>query len=99
MVFSSTLFLFVFLPVVLLLYYLVKPCFQNGILLLASLLFYAYGEPKFIFVMLLCAELPARTDHRPRKAPDTALASLLDGRRRMLQLGNFVSVQVSGVCG
>lgn len=53
MVFSSTLFLFVFLPVVLLLYYLVKPRFQNGILLLASLLFYAYGEPKFIFVMLL----------------------------------------------
>lgn len=57
MVFSSTLFLFVFLPVVLLLYYLVKPCFQNGILLLASLLFYAYGEPKFIFVMLLSIAL------------------------------------------
>ncbi len=52
MVFSSTLFLFVFLPLVLLLYYLVKPQFQNGLLLLASLLFYAYGEPKFIFVML-----------------------------------------------
>lgn len=57
MVFSSTLFLFVFLPVVLLLYYLVKPQFQNGILLLASLLFYAYGEPKFIFVMLLSIAL------------------------------------------
>lgn len=57
MVFSSTLFLFVFLPVVLLLYYLVKPRFQNGILLLASLLFYAYGEPKFIFVMLLSIAL------------------------------------------
>ncbi len=57
MVFSSTLFLFVFLPAVLLLYYLVKPRFQNGILLLASLLFYAYGEPKFIFVMLLSIAL------------------------------------------
>lgn len=55
MVFSSAIFLFAFLPVVLLLYWLAgpRPRLKNGILLAASLLFYAYGEPKFVFVMLL----------------------------------------------
>lgn len=52
MVFSSTLFLFAFLPVVLLLYFIAQPKFQNTILLIASILFYSYGEPKFVFVML-----------------------------------------------
>ena len=52
MVFSSTLFLFAFFPVVLLLYFIVQPKFQNAILLIASIFFYASGEPKFVFVML-----------------------------------------------
>lgn len=52
MVFSSTIFLFVFLPFVLLGYYLLDRRFKNVFLLLASLLFYAWGEPRFVFVML-----------------------------------------------
>lgn len=52
MVFSSAIFLFAFLPIVLLLYCLSGQRLKNGILLAASLLFYAYGEPKFVFVML-----------------------------------------------
>ncbi|MDE6750096.1 MAG: MBOAT family protein [Lachnospiraceae bacterium] len=52
MVFSSLLFVFIFLPVVMILYFLSKEEYRNYILLVASLLFYAYGEPKFIFVMI-----------------------------------------------
>lgn len=52
MVFSSVAFLFVFLPIVLIGYYLIDPRFKNTFLLIFSLLFYAYGEPKFIFIML-----------------------------------------------
>lgn len=52
MVFSSTVFLFVFLPLTLAGYYLIDRRFKNGFLLLASLLFYAWGEPKFVFVMM-----------------------------------------------
>lgn len=52
MVFSSLLFTFFFLPLVLLLYFISKEKYRNYILLLASLLFYAYGEPKFVFVMI-----------------------------------------------
>jgi len=52
-VFSSAVFLFGFLPLVWLCYFLAKERFRNGVLLVASLLFYAYGEPKFVFVMLV----------------------------------------------
>ncbi len=52
MLFSSTIFLFLFLPIVFLLYFLAKEKYRNVILLAASLYFYAYGEPKFIYVLL-----------------------------------------------
>ena len=52
MVFSSLLFTFFFLPVVLILHYLAKPAYRNYLLLAASLLFYAYGEPVFVAVMI-----------------------------------------------
>lgn len=52
MVFSSLLFTFFFLPLVMILYFLAKDRYRNYILLIASLLFYAYGEPKFVFVMI-----------------------------------------------
>lgn len=53
MVFSSTIFLFLFLPIVLLGYYLIDVRYKNVFLLLVSLGFYAWGEPKFVFVMIL----------------------------------------------
>lgn len=52
MIFSSIFFLFVFLPVTLLLYYLVPWKLKNFILLLCSLIFYAWGEPVYVFLML-----------------------------------------------
>ena len=52
MVFSSLLFLFRFLPAVLLLYYIAPRKFRNVILLLFSLFFYAWGEPKYVLLML-----------------------------------------------
>ena len=53
MVFSSLTFLYAFLPPVLLLYFLGKNrIWRNCVLLIASLLFYAWGEPKFLFWML-----------------------------------------------
>lgn len=53
MLFSSIVFLFTFLPAVLILYYLLPVRFRNVILLLASLVFYAWGEPVYLFLMLL----------------------------------------------
>ncbi|MGN0316252.1 MAG: MBOAT family O-acyltransferase [Fusicatenibacter sp.] len=51
MVFSSLTFLFYFLPIVLLIYYVVPFRFKNGVLLAASLFFYGWGEPKYLLVM------------------------------------------------
>lgn len=54
MVFSSTIFLFIFLPIVLLIYYILPKLSQkNTFLLFASLIFYAHGEPKFVLIMML----------------------------------------------
>ena len=52
MVFSSTVFLLVFLPIVLALYYICPSRYRNLLLLIASLIFYGWGEPKYIVVMV-----------------------------------------------
>lgn len=53
MVFSSLVFLFVFLPLIICLYYLSKDKYKNYLLLVASLFFYAWGEPTYIVIMIL----------------------------------------------
>lgn len=52
MLFSSIPFLYYFLPCVLILYHIVPKKCRNGALLLVSLVFYAWGEPKFVFLMI-----------------------------------------------
>lgn len=52
MLFSSIPFLFYFLPAVLALYFLVPKALKNTVLLLFSLVFYAWGEPKYVFLMI-----------------------------------------------
>ena len=52
MVFSSLLFLFRFVPAVLLIYYIMPRPLRNFVLLLFSLVFYAWGEPVYILLML-----------------------------------------------
>ena len=53
MVFSSSIFLFFFLPLVIAGYYLLGKNFRIYFLLFASLFFYTWGEPKYVLVMLL----------------------------------------------
>ena len=52
MIFSSLLFLFIFLPIFLLSYYLLPARFRNLLLFFASLFFYAWGEPIYVSIML-----------------------------------------------
>ena len=75
MVFTSVEFLICFLPVVLGMYFCLPRRAKNGWLLLASLFFYAWGEPKFVLVMLgsilfnyLLALAVSATRDRPRRA-------------------------------
>ena len=57
MVFSSIIFLFYFIPAFFLVYYIVPNRFRNFICLLGSLFFYAWGEPYYVFLMLLSIAL------------------------------------------
>ncbi len=75
MVFSSIVFLFTFLPVVLAVYFLVPRKLKNLVLLLGSLVFYAWGEPVYIFLMIfsiifnyICGLDIARNQNDPQKA-------------------------------
>ena len=52
MVFNSIFFIFCFLPVFMLIYYLVPGKLRNLILFLGSLVFYAWGEPVYVILML-----------------------------------------------
>lgn len=84
MVFSSLTFLFGFLPFVLLLYYLVPRSWRNGILFIVSLVFYGWGEPVYILLMLFstvvdytCALGVDRNRSNQRKARRFLLASVV----------------------
>ena len=52
MVFSSLIFIFFFLPITLFIYYISPKSIRLAVLFLASLLFYAFGEPLYIFLMI-----------------------------------------------
>lgn len=52
MIFSSLIFLFRFLPLILLIYHIVPGKFKNMVLLSGSLVFYAWGEPKYVLIMI-----------------------------------------------
>lgn len=53
MVFSSAVFLWIFLPLVFVINYFIQPKFSNIFLLLSSLIFYAWGEPYLVFLMII----------------------------------------------
>ena len=55
MLFSSAIFLFLFLPLVLAVYFLSPKRFRNAVLLLASLAFYTWGEQEMVLLILLSA--------------------------------------------
>ncbi len=52
MLFSGLPFLYYFLPIVLILYFIAPKKLKNSVLLLSSLVFYAWGEPKYVFLMI-----------------------------------------------
>ena len=81
MVFSSLSFLFFFLPLVFLSYFLIRTrTWRNAVLLLFSLLFYSWGEPKFLLVMILASMvgyLSGLMIERNRDRPESARRTVI----------------------
>ncbi len=105
MLFSSPLFLFLFLPILLGLYSLLGPRFRNWLLLVASLLFYIWGEGTYVLVMVaiiavnygvgrLVEALPQ--GRSPRLAVALAVAMNL-GLLIVFKYSNFLVVQLNAV--
>ncbi len=57
MVFSSIVFLYMFLPIMLLIYFIVPKKFKNLVMIIASFIFFAWGEIRYIPIMLILAVL------------------------------------------
>lgn len=91
MVFSSSLFLFQFLPIVLTLYYLCPNRYRNFIALAASIWFYAWGAPRFIF--MLSASSLADYVIAPRLHPSQH-SSPGTNRKRWLVAGLLINLAV-----
>lgn len=84
MVFSSLVFLFVFLPITLLFYFIVPRKYRNFILLIVSLIFYAWGEPVYIVLMLFStvidfinALLVEKYADQPKKAKKVVIFAVI----------------------
>ena len=95
MVFSSLYFLFIFLPVSLALYYIVPKKARNVVLILLSLVFYAWGTPEYIILMLFsvvfnyCAGIYMDTLRQDGKEKATRLVMVVTVVVNLLLLGFF----------
>ena len=53
MLFNSITFIYYFLPIVLIIYFAVPKKLKNIVLLISSIIFYSYGEPRYVLLMLI----------------------------------------------
>ena len=93
MLFSSVTFLFVFLPISLAVYYISPYALKNIVLLIASLFFYAWGEPVYVVLMILsiffnyiCGKDIEEKKENPRAARKSLIQALIVN---LLLLGFF----------
>ena len=86
MVFSSITFLFTFLPLTLILYFLVPKCLKNTVLFVMSLIFYAWGEPVYVVLMLFSTVW----DYAMGRCIDTNLKQGRKGRARIFLIVTIV---------
>lgn len=101
MLFSSITFLYYFLPIVFLLYYMVPKRSKNLILLLGSLVFYAWGEPKYVFLMLISVAIGYLAgllmDKLPRKAVLVVSVTLCLAFLVYFKYANFFIVNTNAI--
>jgi alginate O-acetyltransferase complex protein AlgI len=107
MLFSSGIFLLYFLPFFLGIYHLLDRRFKNGFVLLASLLFYAWGGPLFIFVLctttlidfLLVRWMSAIEDRRKRRWALWVSVGMNVGLLAVFKYGYFIADSANGLGG
>lgn len=110
MVFSSTLFIFFFLPAVLLVYFAVPDRLRNFVLFFFSLIFYSWGEPVYILIMLfstifdyvnglLIGRFQSRRRHGAAKAVLLSSVIVNLGILVFFKYNNFLIENINAVAG
>lgn len=106
MIFSSLLFLFRFLPVFFIIYYLVPQRFKNVTLLIGSIIFYAWGEPKFLVLIIvsilvnyLAGLLIAHFDKSKSKLKTVTLAVAVTYNLLALFVFKYIDFFISNING
>ncbi|MBR6898020.1 MAG: MBOAT family protein [Lachnospiraceae bacterium] len=89
MVFSGLVFLFIFLPSVLLVYYLVPFKLKNAVLAIFSLVFYAWGEPVYVLLMLYSVVLNYASALIMESSPNKKQVLVFNVVMNLLILGFF----------
>jgi len=91
MLFSSISFLYYFLPCVIILYFIMPKKLKNAVLFLSSMIFYCYGEPKYIILMLITILMAYITALLMDKYKDTKL------KKVFLYLSISISLGLLGI--
>ena len=107
MLFSSISFLYIFLPAVLILYFIVPQKWRNGVLLVSSLLFYFFGEPIYVSLLIISSlsdffHSLYIESHRGKRSAKVALISSLIVNLGMLgffKYADFFLGSINGVLG
>lgn len=103
MVFSKPIFLFGFLPIVLLLYYIAPRRLRNTVLFVASLIFYAWGEPKLVLLMIAtivvdyCAGLMIERFSEKKKASRAILVAALVINLGLLGIFKYANFMIESI--
>ncbi len=95
MLFSSPLFLFLYLPVVLALYFALGPRFRNLLLLAASILFYIWGEGTYVVVMLCIIAVNYGLGCRVQSIPENRSSRLIVALAVAINLGLLIVFKYS----
>lgn len=108
MVFSSLAFLYYFLPIVLLLYFVLPNKARNMLILISGLFFYAWGEPKYIVIMILSTTIDYTAgrlmdyfDKSPKKRTAFLLVSVIMnlGLLAVFKYSSFIITTVNSIFG
>lgn len=108
MVFSSLVFLYFFLPIVMILYFVLPQKMRNLLILVSGLFFYAWGEPKYLIIMILstaidytAGRLIDKYDSSPQKRTVFLLVSVIMniGLLAVFKYSSFIITTVNSIFG
>lgn len=108
MVFSSLIFLYFFLPIVMILYFILPSKYKNLLIFISGLFFYAWGEPKYVIIMILstiidytAGRLMDYFDNSPRKRTICLLVSVIMnlGLLAVFKYSSFLITTINSLFG